>query len=110
MDGCGYPVRRPTWRLLPGCHSGLAGLLIGPCLYHGSYALRAGSKLTAYQVGFLCQKYSGRVGAINLEQLDVLLDSLKTYWDYTNQKSFLDEIKHPIVSTVSVENMLIYEL
>lgn len=53
---------------------------------------------------------SRRVGAINLEQLDVLLDSLKTYWDYTNQKSFLDEIKHPTVSTVSVENMLIYEL
>ncbi len=31
--------------------------------------------------------------AINVEQLDVLLESLKSYWEYSNQKSFLDEIK-----------------
>ena len=52
----------------------------------------------------------GRVGAINLEQLDVLLNSLKTYWDYTNQKSFLDEIKAPITNVTRIENELAYEL
>jgi hypothetical protein len=52
----------------------------------------------------------GRVGAINLEQLDLLLYSLKTYWDYINQKSFLDEIKAPMTKAISAENELIYEL
>jgi hypothetical protein len=52
----------------------------------------------------------GRVGAINLEQLDVLLESLKTYWDYSNQKSFLDEIKAPGTGTYKAENVFAYEL
>lgn len=52
----------------------------------------------------------GRVGAINLEQLDVLLNSLKTYWDYSNKKSFFDEIKVPITNATRVENELAYEL
>lgn len=56
------------------------------------------------------QLKNGRVGAINLEQLDVLLDSLKTYWGYTNQKSFLDEIKAPITKVNEAEKVLAYEL
>lgn len=54
--------------------------------------------------------YYGRVGAINLEQLDVLLNSLKTYWDYTNQKSFLAEIKASPTTAIRAENELAYEL
>lgn len=53
---------------------------------------------------------SGRVGAINLEQLDVLLNSLKTYWDYSNQKSFLAEIKSSQTSVNEAEKVLAYEL
>ena len=30
----------------------------------------------------------GRVGAINLEQLDALLSSLKAYWGYSKDKEF----------------------
>ncbi|GEM_PF-4477800 len=54
--------------------------------------------------------FIGGVGAINLEQLDVLLNSLKTYWDYTKQKSFLDEIKAPATIVKRTENELTYEL
>ena len=52
----------------------------------------------------------GRVGAINLEQLEVLLNSLKTYWDYSNQKSFLAEIEASPTTVIRVENGLAYEL
>jgi hypothetical protein len=52
----------------------------------------------------------GRVGAINLEQLDLLLNSLKTYWDYSNQKSFLAEIKAPTTIAAKAENVSAYEL
>jgi hypothetical protein len=52
----------------------------------------------------------GRVGAINLEQLDTLLLSLKTSWDYTSQKSFLDEIKAPPAKISALQNEYAYEL
>ncbi len=52
----------------------------------------------------------GRLGAIELEQLDVLLESLKSYWDYSNQKSFLDEIKASPLKVIEPENALAYEL
>lgn len=52
----------------------------------------------------------GRLGAINLEQLDLLLNSLKTYWDYSNQKSFLAEIKASPTTAIRAENELAYEL
>jgi hypothetical protein len=55
-------------------------------------------------------KLSGRLGAINLEQLDVLLESLKSYWDYSNQKSFLDEIKAAPAKAKEAELLLTYEL
>ena len=44
----------------------------------------------------LCQELDykhkgfGRVGAINLEQLDTLLLSLKTYWDYSFTEHLLN--------------------
>lgn len=50
------------------------------------------------------------LGAINLEQLDVLLESLKSYWDYTNQKSFLAEIKSSVTIDTRTENVPAYEL
>lgn len=52
----------------------------------------------------------GRVGAINLEQLDVLLYTLKTYWDYSNQKSFLAEIKATPSTVKKGNNVFAYEL
>lgn len=52
----------------------------------------------------------GRVGAINLEQLDVLLSSLKTYWDYSSQQSFLNEIKASPIKPNEAENVFAYEL
>ncbi len=52
----------------------------------------------------------GRLGAINLEQLDALLLSLKSSWDYSNQKSFLDEIKTAPAKAREAELMLTYEL
>jgi len=54
--------------------------------------------------------WRGRVGAINLEQLDILLLSLKTYWDYTNQKSFLDEIKSTPTKVIATQPLYEYEL
>ncbi len=53
---------------------------------------------------------NGRVGAINLEQLDVLLNSLKTYWEYGKQKSILDEIKAPVATAIEGKNVFDYEL
>ena len=53
---------------------------------------------------------SGRVGAINLEQLDALLLSLKSYWDYSPQKSFLDKIKAPYTKVSEAEKVPAYEL
>ncbi len=52
----------------------------------------------------------GRVGAIKLERLDVLLNSLKTYWDYSNQKSLLAEIKTSPTLVSKAGNVLAYEL
>jgi len=83
-------VRRPTWGLLSGCHI-------------GRYPAKKKSELFS-------DFFYGRVGAINLEQLDVLLESLKSYWDYTSQKSFLDEIKAPTTKVIRAENELTYEL
>ena len=51
-----------------------------------------------------------RVGAINLEQLDLLLESLKSYWDYSSQKNFLDEVKSSPTTPIRAENQLAYEL
>ena len=62
------------------------------------------------RLGFNLVFFVGRVGAINLEQLDVLLNSLKTYWDYSNQKSFLAEIKASPTPATRAENELAYEL
>ena len=56
----------------------------------------------------ICQ--FGRLGAINLEQLDVLLESLKSSWDYSNQKSFLGELKALPTKTSEAEKVLAYEL
>jgi hypothetical protein len=42
--------------------------------------------------GFFNTQY-GRLGAIKLEQLDALLLSLKTYWDYSNNKALLAELR-----------------
>lgn len=56
------------------------------------------------------QIVNGRLGAINLEQLDLLLNSLKTYWDYTNQKGFLDEIKTTPINANGTQKVLAYEL
>jgi hypothetical protein len=52
---------------------------------------------------------SGRVGAINLEQLDALLDSLKTYWDYSKSKLFLADLKLEATQQ-SLNYELAYEL
>jgi len=52
----------------------------------------------------------GRVGVINLEQLEVLLNSLKTYWDYSNQSSFLAEIKAAPTVLEEGNNVFAYEL
>ncbi len=48
----------------------------------------------------------GRGGAINLERLDILLKSLKTYWDYSSQKGFIDEI----TASQTKMNLKIYQL
>lgn len=50
------------------------------------------------------------IGAINLEQLDELLLSLKTYWDYSNQKGLIDEVRAYPTKTPEPEYMLAYEL
>jgi hypothetical protein len=74
------------------------------CFCPHTYYLSKEKSLSEYKLTF------GRVGAINLEQLDLLLNSLKTYWDYTNQKSFLEEIKAPVTSVIEGKNVLGYEL
>jgi hypothetical protein len=53
---------------------------------------------------------SGRVGAINLEQLDTLLLSLKTYWDYSNNKGLLETIRAFEKQPANKEYQLAYEL
>lgn len=53
---------------------------------------------------------NGRLGAINLEQLETLLLSLKTYWDYSSQKSFLDEIQSSVTIAVRAKSVAVYEL
>jgi hypothetical protein len=63
----------------------------------------------AQKLLFLCSK-NGRVGAINLEQLDLLLNSLKTYWDYSNQRSFLTKIKASQAVLKEGNNVLAFEL
>ena len=52
----------------------------------------------------------GRVGAINLEQLDTLLLSLKTYWDYSNNKGLLETIRAFEKQPANKEYQLAYEL
>ena len=52
----------------------------------------------------------GRVGAINLEQLDTLLLSLKTYWDYSNNKGLFEAIKTIHAQPTRHEYELAYEL
>jgi hypothetical protein len=52
----------------------------------------------------------GRVGAINLEQLDTLLLSLKTYWDYSNNKGLLETIRAFEKQPASNDYRLAYEL
>lgn len=53
---------------------------------------------------------NGRVGAINLEQLDALFLALKTCWDYSNQKDFFEGIKAPNVGVYKAESVFAYEL
>jgi hypothetical protein len=55
-------------------------------------------------------KNFGRVGAINLEQLNTLLLSLKTYWDYSNNKSLLAELKIKPKQSTLHDYQLDYEL
>ncbi len=42
-------------------------------------------------------KNFGRLRAINLEQLDKLLESLKTYWNYDISTSSMLAIEKPVV-------------
>ena len=46
-----------------------------------------------YYVKLYKHKNFGRVGAINLEQLETLLSSLKTYWDNSNNKALFTELR-----------------
>jgi hypothetical protein len=54
--------------------------------------------------------FNGRVGAINLEQLDLLLESLKTYWDYTNNSALFTELRAADGRSVQEDYQLAYEL
>lgn len=52
----------------------------------------------------------GRVGAIKVEQLDELLLSLKTYWDYSNNSAWLQDVRANQASTANGTRELAYEL
>jgi len=52
----------------------------------------------------------GRVGAINLEQLDTLFNSLKTYWDYSNNNALLAELKSGLRQPEITGQPSLYEL
>ncbi len=52
----------------------------------------------------------GQAEAINLEQLDVLLESLKTYWDYSNNKALLADIDANKHQPEKHDYQLVYEL
>jgi hypothetical protein len=51
-----------------------------------------------------------RVLAINLEQVDALLLSLKTYWDYSNNKALLSAPVSREKSSTEHEHEVAYEL
>lgn len=53
---------------------------------------------------------NGRVGAINVEQLDELLLSLKTYWEYSDNSAWLQEIRASQTKTTSQAREFAYEL
>lgn len=53
---------------------------------------------------------TGRVGAISLEQLDTLLNSLKTYWDYSNNKALLAGVRASKQKSLTNNFMPAYEL
>jgi hypothetical protein len=53
---------------------------------------------------------NGRVGAINLEHLELLLDSLKTYWNYSNQQGLLNEMGASPSERAGVLEAPLYEL
>jgi hypothetical protein len=63
-----------------------------------------------YYVKNYKHKDFGRVGAINLEQLDSLLVSLKSYWGYSNQKASLYEINATSAQFEGSQQSLAYEL
>ena len=52
----------------------------------------------------------GRVGAINLEQLDTLLLSLKTYWNGTNLPTQINSSNYQTIERSSARHMSLYEL
>lgn len=52
----------------------------------------------------------GRLGAINVEQLNELLESLKSSWDYSSRKGFFGEIEALANSDNRAENVFAYEL
>lgn len=53
---------------------------------------------------------SGRAEAINFEQLDVLLLSLKSYWDYSNQRPFWPKSKASPINANESQKVLAYEI
>ena len=51
-----------------------------------------------------------RLGAINLEQLETLLESLKIYWDYSKNRGLIDDLKTMIPQTKEPSYVNLYEL
>lgn len=58
----------------------------------------------------LAEISSGRVGAINLEQLEFLLNALKTYWNYSSQQGLLNEMSAKPVDRAGAQETPLYEL